>query len=265
MATTGSSAATARVLAAGFLLIACDARPGAVAGVVRVAAAADLRFVLDRLSTAFAAERPGTSVQATYGASGSLAAQIAAGGPFDVLLSADRAYPERLAADGLVDGAPFDYATGRLVVWTSERVAADVAARGLAALADATIVKASVADPSHAPYGRAAIAALKNAGVYHVAAPKLVYGSNVAQAAQFAESGAADAAVLAHAVAAHGPLAAKGRRVDVPADLHPPVRQAGCVLKSAGDPAAARAFAAFLRGSTARAVLADAGFGPPAP
>jgi molybdate transport system substrate-binding protein len=224
-----------------------------------VAAAANLRPALETLARAFEAERPGVEVRVTFGASGTLHAQIVAGAPFDVFFSADRASPRALVAEGLAEREEV-YALGRLVLWVPNGSPLDLARDGLAALARPGVRRVAIPNPALAPYGRAAEAALRAGGVWEAVRPKLVLGESVAQTAQFAHSGAADAAFVPRSLALLPALAAAGRAVDVP---HPPVEQGAAVLARARDPALARAFLAFVRGEKGRALLAAAGYGLP--
>jgi molybdate transport system substrate-binding protein len=231
-------------------------------GVLRVAAAADLRFALDELVGTFRRDRPGTSVRVTYGSSGTLAAQLANGAPFDLFLSADVSYPERLRAEGLVaPGDVFTYAVGRIVVWVPDRSELDVARLGAGALVAPGVRRIAIANPDHAPYGRAAVAALRSLGLYERVRDRLVHGENVAQAAQFVASGAADVGIIPLSLAlAPG---AGGRWWEVPADRYPPLVQGGAIMRRAADVAMARAFVALLRGPAGRAVLDRYGFREP--
>ncbi len=165
--------------------------------VVRVAAASDLKFALDELEGVLAEQHPDVELKLTYGSSGTFLQQISNGAPFDVFLSADLEYPAELVDQQLASGEDvFEYAAGRLVVWTPEGSAVDPA-DGLRALARRDVRRVAIANPEHAPYGRAAVAAMKHAGVYDEVRRKLVLGESVAQAADFVHSGGADAGVVA--------------------------------------------------------------------
>lgn len=229
---------------------------------LRVAAAADLRYAMKDLVDAFEAAHPGADVEVSFGSSGTLFAQLESRAPFDLYLSADVSYPERLRDDGLVapDGV-FTYAIGRIVVWVRNDSPVDVAGLGMGALVLPSVRKVAIANPEHAPYGRAAVAAMRAAGVYEQVRARLVLGENVAQAAQFVQSGAADVGIVALSLAlAPG---AGGRWWEIPAELHLPIRQGGAILRWAQDPAAARAFAALLGSPTGREILARYGFEEP--
>ena len=219
------------------------------------------KVAVEQLERAFEAEDPTADVAVTLGASGVFFAQIRSGAPHDVFLSADREYPARLVEAGLAADERV-YALGRLVAWLPRGSTLDLERRGLAALADPTVRRIAIANPALAPFGRAAEAALRAAGVYEAVKGKLVLGTSAGQAAQFATTGAADVAFLPASLALEPALAA-GRAVPVPERLHPRIEQSGVVLSSARDREAAGAFLAFLGGEKARAILAKYGYGLP--
>jgi len=242
--------------------------PGTRAGraQVRVAAAADLDAALGDLIARFSATHA-VDVSASYGSSGTFFAQILNGAPFDIFLSADVEYPRQLAERGLtLAGGNFEYAVGRLVLWTPPATGPGMQGGEVTSLGSLTgdaVKHVSIANPEHAPYGRAAVAALRTAGVYDAVKPKLVYGENVAQALQFAQSGSADAAIVAMSLALSPNLEGGGRWVEVPADSYPRLEQGGAILRGVKDVEAAMALRAFLTGSDGRAVLQRFGFGLP--
>jgi molybdate transport system substrate-binding protein len=243
--------------------VACG-RAEAPQRTVRVAAAADLRFALDELTGAFRRAHPDLAVSISYGSSGNFYSQLLNGAPFDVFLSADVAYPRQLAArDLIVPGSEFTYGTGQIVVWVPAASGIDVEHLGLCALAAQSVEHVAIANPAHAPYGRAAEAALRSAGVYDAVKQKLVLGESVSQALQFVQSGAADAGVVALSLAV-SPTAGQGRYAAVPLDLYPRMEQGGVVMRAAADRDAAMAFRAFMLGASARAVLKRFGFTMPA-
>jgi molybdate transport system substrate-binding protein len=228
-----------------------------------VAAAANLNIAAEELKRAFEAEQPDVEVALTFGASGAFFAQIRNGAPFDVFLSADREYPAKVVAAGL--GAAADervYAFGRLVAWLPPGSTVALAEKGLAALADPRVKRIALANPAVAPFGRATVAALEAAGVHGAVKEKLVLGASVAQAAQFATTGAADVTFLPYALT-FSPELSGGTIVPVPEALYPKVEQSGIVLGSAKDPALARAFLAFVTGEEGRAILSRYGYGLP--
>jgi molybdate transport system substrate-binding protein len=229
---------------------------------VRVAAAADLNAALGDLVGRFSASHS-VDVSVSYGSSGTFYAQLLSQAPYDLFFSADVEYPRQLASRGaVVDGTEFVYAIGRLVVWAPVSSPVDVA-RGLPALMAPGVAHVSIANPEHAPYGRAAVAALKSAGVYDGVRQKLVFGENVAQALQFVQTGAADAGVVALSLALAPALKDKGRWAEVPIDSYPRMAQGGVILKWAADLDAARAFRAYVLGAEGRAILKQYGFSLP--
>jgi len=231
-----------------------------------VAAAADLKFALDELVAAHRARAPAVEVRVTYGSSGSFYAQLSNGAPFDLFLSADVGYPRRLVEAGLAaPGSLFRYATGRLVVWVPGRSRLDLERLGMRSLLDPSVRRIAIANPAHAPYGRAAEAAMRSLGVLDGVRGRLVLGESVSQAAQFVQSGNADAGLLALSLALAPELRREGRFWEVPESAYPRLDQGGVVLASSRDPAAARAFVAHLTSPEGRAVLARFGFRLPPP
>jgi molybdate transport system substrate-binding protein len=253
-----ASGASCRLfLIAGLLICAACSKPPASSHQVTVAAAADLRFALEEVSSAFRRQRPGVEVRASYGSSGNFYAQIRNGAPFDLFLSADIEYPQRLREAGIgAPDSPFTYGVGRIVVWVRTQSGIDPAA----ALGDPRVRRFAIANPAHAPYGRAAEAALRSLGVYPQLDKKLVLGEDVSQTFGFIESGAADAGVVALSLALAPAARAEGRYWEIPPDRYPRMEQAGLLLKSTPD---ARAFRDYLRGAEGRAILKQYGFFPP--
>ena len=230
----------------------------------RVAAAADLKFALDELRTLYR-KQTGREVEVTYGSSGNFFAQISSGAPFDAFLSADIDYPRKLETAGLAEpGTLYQYAIGRIAIWLPDGSRIELGKLGWRALLDPSVQKIAIANPEHAPYGRAAVAALRNAGMYEQVQPKLVYGENIAQAAQFVASGNAQAGILALSLAMSPPLRT-GKRWDVPPNSYPRMEQAAIILKKARDKEGARAFLTFLKSAEALKILESYGFSPPAP
>jgi molybdate transport system substrate-binding protein len=230
---------------------------------VTVAAAANLKVAAEELKRAFEAEQPGVDVALAYGASGTFFSQIQNGAPFDLFLSADREYPAKVVAAKL--GAAADertYAFGKLVAWLPPGSTLDLEKRGLVALADAGVKRIAIANPAVAPFGRATLAALEAAGVLAAVKEKLVLGTSVAQAAQFATTGAAEVAFLPCSLTYAGALS-EGRVVAVSEALYPRIEQSGIVLAGAREPALARAFLAFMTGEKGRAILSKYGYGLP--
>jgi molybdate transport system substrate-binding protein len=230
---------------------------------LRVAAAANLKTAAEALKVGFEAEQPGVQVVLTLGASGTFVAQLENGAPYDLFLSADREYPSKLIERGLAAAADERvYAIGTLVLWLPPGSRVDAEQRGLAALADPAVRRIALANPAVAPFGRAAQAALRAAGVEAAVKDKLVLGTSVAQAAQFATTGAVDAALLPASLVEARELSG-GRGIPVPQALYPRLEQSGVVLSSAREPALARALLAFITGPKGRAILLKHGYALP--
>jgi molybdate transport system substrate-binding protein len=241
--------------------VGCGSGGGSASGnqQVRIAAAADLRYALDEIKTAFARLHPEVALSVTYGSSGTFFSQIENGAPFDLYLSADVTYPRKLLADALaLPASEFDYAVGRIVVWVPRDSPLDVEEQGLNVLTDPKVRKIAIADPEHAPYGKAAVSAMTSSGVYDQVKGKLVLGENIAQAFQFVQSGAADVGIVALSLALAP--SAQGRYWQVPLDAYPKIEQGGVILRSVRDLAATRSFVAFLTGDEGRATLRRYGF-----
>ena len=228
-----------------------------------VAAAADLKFALDELKREYVAAHPEEPVSVIYGSSGSFFAQIGNGAPFDLYLSADATYPRKLAEAGQALDDVFLYAIGRLVVWVPVESPLQPQDVGGEVLLDPAVRRVAVANPTHAPYGVAAVAALRSLRLYDAVEPKLVLGENVAQTAQFVQSGAADVGVIALSLALAPALRDKGRWWAVPLDAYPTMWQGGIVLRRTQLPERARAFRDFVLGPRGREVLARHGFSLP--
>jgi molybdate transport system substrate-binding protein len=220
-----------------------------------IAAAADLRFAMDEIAAQFQKAHPEVNVKTSYGSSGQFTQQIENGAPFDVFCSADAAYPRKLAAEGLaLPGSEFVYAIGHIIVWVP--ASSPIQLTGPEALRDPSIRHIAIANPEHAPYGRAAEAALRSLGLYDQVKDKLVYGENVSQVLQFVQTGAADVGITALSLA----VRAGGRYRELPPDSYPKMEQGGIILKSSKQAALAQQFRAFLLGEQARSILKRYGF-----
>ncbi len=225
-----------------------------------IAAASDLKFALDAIAEAFHKDS-GRSVRISYGSSGNFTRQIAQDAPFELFLSADESYVFQLAEQELTPDRGVLYAIGRIVLFAPNSSAlkpdAQLADLRLAA-ADGRIKRFAIANPEHAPYGRAAMQALQSAGLWETLQPRLVLGENVSQAAQFAASGSAQGGIFAYSLALAPSFGARGRYVLIPQQLHQPLRQRMVLTRKAGD--TTRAFYSYLQQPAARAVFKRYGF-----
>jgi molybdate transport system substrate-binding protein len=226
-----------------------------------IAAAANLKDVMQALVADFRKTHADAKVDVVLGSSGKFAQQIAHGAPYDLFFSADLEYPQRLVAERLTTGRVRTYARGQLVLWSATR---DAHRLTLKDLADPAIRRIAIANPKLAPYGGRAQQALERAGIWDKVRDKLVFGENVSQAAQFADSGGADVALIPLSLALSPVLKQRGAHVIIPESQSAPLEQGFVILKRAtGDPLAA-AFAKYVVSVPARAIFATHGYLAPA-
>jgi molybdate transport system substrate-binding protein len=257
-----------RVLASFALFFAvCSA--GAVAQTIRIAAAADLEPVLPPILNQFH-QATGITAEPTFQASAALTTQIQNGAPFDVFLSANLDYPKKLIAAGLAEGlgntgTPITYAKGTLVLWT--RKDSPLPQPSLDLLRNPAIQRLAIANPDRAPYGKAAVAALQKLGLYDALKPRFAVAENIAQAAQFVDSGNADAGLISLTSAMTPRLASSGRYFMIPTDLYPPIEQGAVLVSKTRQSVAARKFLVFLMSAPVQEQLRKFGLTPgrPAP
>ena len=227
---------------------------------INVAAAADLSSALKDVADNFQ-KQTGVQVKLSFGASGALTQQIHNGAPFDVFFSADMDYPRQLIAAGEVDSASlYEYAIGKLVLWAPIDSPLDLEHKGMSVLVDPSVKKISMANPQHAPYGRAAVAALKHAGLYDQVQDRLVLGENISQAAQFVESGNAQAGFVALAHAIAPAMQGKGKYWQIPTDAYPTLDQGVVIITHSQHKNEAQAFIEFIKTKESQAVLQRYGF-----
>jgi molybdate transport system substrate-binding protein len=242
-----------------FLLAGIFAIGTAHAGELNVAAASDLSFAMKELAANYE-KQTGTMVKVTLGSSGNFFTQIQNGAPFDMFFAADIDYPKKLEAAGLGEpGTLYQYATGKIVMWVPAASKLDVS-KGLALLLDPAVRKISIANPKHAPYGRAAVAAMTKQGIYDKLADKLVFGENISQATQFVESGNADVGIIALSLAMAPAMADKGRYFEVPQDMYPPLDQGAVIINASQKKDEAKQFLAYLKTPESVALMERYGF-----
>ncbi len=228
---------------------------------IKVAAASDLNYAIKEIIKDFE-NTTGHKVSLTLGSSGNFYAQMTNGAPFEVFLSADVAYPRQLEAAGIVEkGSVIVYAVGKIVLWIPNTSRLEPQKTQMKTLLDPTIKRVAIANPEHAPYGRAAVAALQRAGVYESVKSRLVLGESISQAAQFVQSGAADAGIIALSLALADSMKTSGRYWEIPADSYPKIEQGAGLIKNPSP--AARMFVEWLRRSDTRQTLTLYGFGLP--
>jgi molybdate transport system substrate-binding protein len=228
-----------------------------------VAAAADLSSALKEVSDSYE-KKTGITLKLSFGASGSLTQQIQNGAPFDIFFSADMDYPRQLIASHDADGATlYQYAVGKLVLWVPADSPLDVEHKGMDILLDPSVKKIAIANPQHAPYGRAAVAALNYYHLYDRISDRLVIGENISQAAQFAESGNAQAGFVALAHATSPAMQGKGKYWEVPTESYPPLAQGVVVLAHAQHKKEAADFLEYMKSKEVSDLLKKYGFSLP--
>ena len=253
---------TPQFVHAALILICLLITAQAGAAEITVAAASDLTFAFKDVAARFQ-KQTGNSIKLSYGSSGNFFAQIQNGAPFDLFFSADVSYPQKLEAAGLIEpGTIYDYASGKLVMWAPNESKLDLS-RGLAVLLDPGIKKIAIANPLHAPYGSAAVAAMRHAAIYDQVKSKLVLGENISQTAQFVQSGNADVALLALSLALAPAMKNSGRYVEIPSADYPPLIQAAVILKSSRNKELAKQFLKFLQQPGTVALMEQYGFSIP--
>lgn len=244
------------VLACAGLAQAQGSTPAAPAE-LRIAAAANLRPALELLAQDFRQRAPAIELKISYGSTGKIAGQIRHGAPFDLFFAADEAFPEALANEGF-GAAPQRYARGRLVLWLRGQGTSPQ----LEQLADARVRRIAIANPEHAPYGQAALQVLHAAGLHARVQDKLVMAENIGQAAHFAHSGAAEAALLAQSLLLAGELEG-GRHALIDEALHAPLWQSALITRRGERNPQARDFLDFVLSPAGRLRLHENGFDLP--
>lgn len=232
---------------------------------ITVAAAADLNYALQDLAAKFTAST-GTQVKLSFGASGNLYSQLQNGAPYDLFFSADSQYPRKLADTGLLDAASLKtYAVGHLVLWVPTSVGLDPQKLKMDTLTNDSVKRIAIANPQHAPYGRAAMDALEHFGLKDKVTTKLVLGENVSQAAQFVQSGNAQAGLIALSLAVSPAMNRSGKYWELPADSYPEMLQVAGLVTTSKHKAAAQAFLNYVTSAEGRAILQQYGFRTPEP
>jgi molybdate transport system substrate-binding protein len=247
------------------IILIMPGQAGAQPEVPAIAAASDLKFALEDIAERFRAEKRG-EVRLSFGSSGNYFQQIVQGAPFQMFMSAEEEFVHKLHAAGRTVDPGVPYAIGRIVLFAPQGspLQVDVSMNGLkAALGSGQIRRFSIANPEHAPYGRAAEQALRRLGLWEAVRDRLVLGENVSQAAQFAAGGSTQGGIFAYSLALAPQVSKLGRYVLLPEELHQPLRQRMVLLKGAGQ--TARTFYGYLQQPAAREVFVRYGFTLPQP
>ncbi len=224
---------------------------------ITIAAAADLKFAMDEIVTSFKSTNPTEEIVVVYGSSGTFNTQIQNGAPFDLFFSADINFPRALIKAGLAAGDVKPYAVGRIVLWSASQ---DATKMTLASLTDSKIMRIAIANPKHAPYGKRAEEALRASGLWDRLESKFVYGENIAQTAQFVQTGNAQVGIIALSLAMNPELSKKGGYWLIPDSLHAPLEQGFVITKQAAGKSLAKRFADYMNSKSARAVMTKYGF-----
>jgi molybdate transport system substrate-binding protein len=222
-----------------------------------IAAAADLKFAMAEVVEKFRAARPGDQIEVIYGSSGKFFTQIKNGAPFDMYFSADIEYPRKLEKEGLTAGPTRPYAVGRIVLWSLKP---ELAKTALKDLPKAAIRKFAIANPQHAPYGLRGKEALQHQRVWTAMEPKLVMGENIAHTAQFIDTGAADAGIVALALVLSPTMKDKGAWTLIPDAWHEPLEQGFAITQRAASNPLAKDFAKYMASEPARVTMRRYGF-----
>lgn len=224
---------------------------------ITIAAAADLKFAMDEIVSAFKKSNPADEIDVVYGSSGKFHTQIQQGAPYDLFFSADIAFPRELAKAGFAASEAKPYAIGRIVLWSQML---DAPKMTLDSLVDAKITRIAIANPKHAPYGKRAEEALRSAGLWDKLEPKLVLGENIAHTAQFVQTGNAQVGIIALSLALNPELAGKGGYYLIPDKRHQPLEQGFVITKRAENSGLAKRFGAYMGDKAARAIMTKYGF-----
>lgn len=245
------------------VLMAAMLAPRLAAQQITVAAAADLNYAMKDLAADFEKET-GQKVELSFGSSGNFFSQIQSGAPYDLFFSADAGYPEKLASAGKLDKDSLTtYAIGHLVLWVRNSSGLDPQAKKMDLLLDPAVAHIAVANPEHAPYGRAAMAAIEHFGLKDKIAARLVFGENISQTAQFVQSGNAQAGLIALSLAESPAMKDAGQYWELPADSYPEMKQVVGVVTASKQKPAAEAFVKFVQSPKGTAVLERYGFRVP--
>jgi len=224
---------------------------------ITVAAAADLKFAMDEIAASYMKSNPADQIEVVYGSSGTFHTQIQKGAPYDLYFSADIGFPRELVKLGFAASEVKPYAFGRIVLWSASM---DATIMTLASLTDPKINHIAIANPVHAPYGRRAEEALRKLELWEKVKPRLVYGDNIAQTAQFVMTGNADIGIIALSLALNTQLASKGGYWLIPENLHEPLEQGFIITKRAENNPQAKRFADYIDSKPVRAIMTKYGF-----
>lgn len=224
---------------------------------ITIAAASDLKFAMDDVVKLFKKDHPADEIEVIFGSSGKTFTQIQQGAPYDIFFSADISYPQELADKGFASSKIKLYAIGRIVLWSTVK---DASKMTLGSLIDPSLTHIAIANPKHAPYGKRAEEALRKIKIWDKIESKLVYGENIAQAAQFVQTGNAQIGIIALSLAVNPEFTSKGGYFLIPSNLHNPLEQAYIITKRAEKNLLAKKFADFMEDKSVRSIMIKYGF-----
>jgi len=227
---------------------------------ILIATASDLNFAMNEICRAFEKSHPGIKVEVSYGSSGNFYAQIKQGAPYDIFFSADASYPALLEEEGFaVKGQRHLYSIGKIVLWVPKKSALNPH-EGLKIVLESNVKKLAIANPKHAPYGRAAEESLRYYGLLDKVQDKLVYGENISQTAQFVQTGAADAGIIAMSLAISPKMTSDGNYWIIPTESYSRLEQGYAVLQRGKGKSSVKTFLKFVQGKKGKKILSDFGF-----
>lgn len=242
------------------ILLLCYSRTSSAQETILIAAASDLKFALDSVIAAFNKDHVG-KIETSYGSSGKFHEQILHGAPFDLFFSADISYPAKLKEENMTSSEVYAYAKGRIVLWSKS---VNPAVQGMLTLKISTLKKIAIANPMHAPYGKRAMESIAFYNLTTLVTPRVVYGENIAQTAQFVSSGAADIGIIALSLALSPTMQKEhGHYFLIPEESHQPLVQGMVVTKHGKGNKLAQSFFAYVKGEKAGAILKHFGFSKP--
>lgn len=237
-----------------FLLLIVVLSLNLKAQTVKIAAAANLNFVIEEIKTKYEKQNPETKIVISLGSSGTLYQQITNGADFDIFMAADKKFPQKLKEDNLVSGEVKTYVLGKLVLWSNM---VDVS-KGIEILADKSVNRISIAKPELAPYGERALQCLKYYNLFGKVKDKIVYADNISQAAQFAKTGNAEAAFIALSLAISPEM--KGKYFELDTESYTPIEQSLVLLKTGKDNPEAAKFLKFVFSSECKSIFEKYGY-----
>lgn len=227
---------------------------------VHVAAAANLRYVLEEIKGSYQKKYPSATVNLSFGSSGTLTQQILNGASYDLFLSADNVYPHKIAEKKLAAGPVSMYAFGKLALYSSTINVS----KGLKVLTDPTVKRIAIANPETAPYGKRSVEILEKQALYKIIKSKIIWGENIAQTIQFASTGNAEVGLVALSLLKTPEISGKGYVFVIPDSMYLPIEQSGVLLKQASENSEAARFMNYILSAQSKPIWEKYGYSVPA-